>query len=79
MKKFVVFLLTILLCCNIAVPVFAMDESNVTGAEANSVEPRTEEFKWYYRYNNGVYEYRIWSITESEWVTEWTPVSEIET
>lgn len=37
-----------------------------------TIEPKGEEFIYYYRIYNGVKQYRIWSATYSRWVTDWT-------
>lgn len=37
-----------------------------------TVEPKAEEFRYYYRVYNGKLQYRIWSMTYCRWVTEWT-------
>lgn len=42
----------------------------------SDVVAHAEEFRWYYRNNNGVEEMRLWSITYQEWVTDWVPVPE---
>jgi len=32
---------------------------------------RTIETKWYYRTYNGVYQKRLWSLTDQKWLTDW--------
>ncbi len=41
---------------------------------ASNAITRAEEFRWYYRNNNGVEEMRLWSLTYQYWVTDWVPV-----
>lgn len=36
---------------------------------------QAEEFRWYFRNNNGVEEMRLWSLTRGVWVTDWIPVN----
>lgn len=33
-----------------------------------------EETEWRYRINNGVFEKRLWSVTNLIWLTDWMPV-----
>jgi len=42
-------------------------------AEEQSVTPRQELTRWYFRMNNGVVEQRLWSITFGRWLTDWHP------
>lgn len=32
---------------------------------------RAIETKWYYRTYNGVYQKRLWSLTDQKWLTDW--------
>lgn len=47
--------------------------ANVPPSGDNAVI-QAEQFRWYFRNNNGVDEMRLWSITKGEWVTDWVPV-----
>lgn len=73
MKKIKIVFLVLLVYFTLAVPVFAYDEPIIQSSNESLVEPRTEEFCWYYRDNNGVLERRCWSITYGKWVTDWIP------
>ena len=42
-----------------------------TQAESNTV--RAEKTQWKYKYVDGVRYKRLWSITYSRWLTDWTP------
>lgn len=35
---------------------------------------RGEETMWYYAYNNGVLQKRLWSLTYAKWLTDWIDV-----
>lgn len=36
------------------------------------ITPRAEQFEWYHRKKaDGTLEFRLWSITEAYWVTDW--------
>lgn len=42
-------------------------------AATQSISPRAEETKTYYRtLANGQVQYRVWSITQGKWLTDWT-------
>lgn len=43
-----------------------------TNVQLVNATPKAEVVKWYYRLYNGVYQRRLWSFTEAEWLTEWT-------
>lgn len=74
MKKLVSILLTIVLCFNLSCATFAfVDYSEHMSENTEESVTRVEETTWYYRYNNGVYEKRLWSITEGRWLTDWIP------
>lgn len=34
---------------------------------------QTNDYRWYFRTNNGVREKRLWSMLEGRWVTDWIP------
>lgn len=36
-----------------------------------TVEPRAEEFLYYYRVRDGKLQIRVWSVTFGKWVTDW--------
>lgn len=36
-----------------------------------AVVTRAEEVEWHYRYYNGAWQRRKWSITYDKWLTEW--------
>ena len=38
------------------------------------VEIQAEQTVWCYRWNYGVHEMRLWSLTKMEWITDWMPV-----
>ena len=81
MKKFLtVGIVTLLLFASSigSVKVFAAEPaiaplSIATSTSIHSVKitPKAEHVKWYYRYDNGVLQHRLWSFTENNWLTPW--------
>lgn len=66
-------LLCVLTLCSAGLaPAYAAPPSDDEGG----ISAQFEEFRWYYRNNNGVEEMRLWSLTKGEWVTDWIPVPE---
>lgn len=45
--------------------------SDLGAAPEATVEPRAEEFRYYYRAYNGKLQIRVWSLTYGRWVTDW--------
>ena len=74
MKKLVSVFLMVVLCFNLSCATFAFaDYSEQIPKNTEESVTRAEETKWYYRYNNGVKEKRLWSITYGVWLTDWIP------
>lgn len=49
--------------------------ANVTTLSKQSISPKAEETKVYYRtLSNGQVQYRIWSVTQGKWLTDWINV-----
>ena len=75
-KKYFRLLFTLLLILAALGPTSALAAPNVpdlspTPAESNTV--RSEQTQWKYKYVNGVFCKRLWSITYSRWLTDWIP------
>lgn len=68
-KKLAVILAMIMLTCSLALPV-AAEGGSATDPDAG-ISPLAEEFKVVYRYHDGKYQYRVWSLTYGYWVTDW--------
>lgn len=77
MKKYIITAVAILLLTMSVSSVSAAFEAEpISSTEATlntKVSPCINETQWYYRYNNGVLEKRLWSITEKRWLTDWIP------
>lgn len=75
-KKYCRLLFTLLLILATLGPTSALAAPNgpdlsQTQAESNTV--RAEKTQWKYKYIDGVHYKRLWSITYSRWLTDWTP------
>ena len=54
-----------------------IDSATVSPALVQNVtenSTRAIETKWYYRTYNGVYQKRLWSLTDQKWLTDWIDV-----
>lgn len=68
-KKLAVVLAMMMLICSLALPVAA--EGGPGPDPDAGISPLAEEFEYVYRYHDGKYQYRIWSLTYGYWVTDW--------
>ena len=75
MKKIISVFLALILSLTFITSAFADSApvEQIIAAEDSSIQPRAEELMWYFRYNNGVPEKRLWSITYGKWLTDWIP------
>ena len=76
MTKKILFALTFILTLTIIAPsaAHAMNSSpnQMTVSENEEISPMAEQTQWCYRVNEkGVYQKRLWSITQGIWLTEW--------
>jgi len=78
-KKLSKILVASLLAGSLAGITPAMATSVVPVAETPLVEigavivtPMADQFETYYRTLNGVWQYRIWNLTQGYWVNDWT-------
>lgn len=39
--------------------------------EGTTIEQRAEQTEWFFRYNNGKLQRRLWSKTYGKWLTDW--------
>lgn len=74
--KYYRLLFTLLLILATLGPTSALAAPNVpdlsqTQAESNTA--RAEQTQWKYKYVNGVFCKRLWSVTYNRWLTEWIP------
>lgn len=69
-------LLCLCVCMSISLcvplPIYAADKLE-TIVEENNIENivRSEKVQWYYRYNAGMKQKRLWSVTYGYWKTNW--------
>jgi len=74
-KRFIVYLFASLMALSFAVPAMAADAVAVEptyAAAEQEIAPRTEMTQFFWRTYNGQLQFRIWSITNGRWLTEWT-------
>lgn len=51
----------------------------VQAAEEGGISPHAEETVWYTRQYNGMWQKRLWSITEGCWLTDWIDIGPVPT
>ena len=77
-RKLVVFLLTCIMVFSLVVPAMAAEAVKVepvySAVEQQDIAPRTEMTRIYWRTYHGVLQFRVWSITNGRWITDWTNV-----
>lgn len=73
MKKVAITFLSVLIAVTVrALPVTAMGNLHTKViAASTSVQPKAEQTKWITRTYNGKTQKRLWSITNSCWLTDW--------
>lgn len=77
-KKIMCLLLTLLMTMALVGPVSALAAADgypvgKSQSEATPM-PRADQYIYYYRIIDGVYQYRIWNATDGYWVTDWITV-----
>ena len=73
-KRLVTFFIVSVMALSFAVPAMAMDAvvSQPINAELEQeVSPFFEMTRIYLRNHHGVLQFRVWSITNGRWLTEW--------
>lgn len=75
-KKLGILCLAMLLCANMFTTISFASEvpeapTDSTTTSTQQMRPMVEETEWVYRYNNGVLQKRLWSLTYGKWLTEW--------
>ena len=63
-------------CVCTALAVFAASPAGRDPVQPATVEPKAEEFQYYYRIYNGTLQIRVWSMTYCRWVTDWMDYDE---
>jgi len=77
MKKMIlVFVFIGVMASSFAVPAMAKTavEQPISTAEYQGIAPATELTKIYHRWVGGRLQFRVWSITNGRWLTDWTYV-----
>ena len=80
MKRFISFILALVICLSVSVFAFAdelmpeEDAGIVTLAAKPGDSTQAEETCWYFREVNGRVQMRQWSITYRKWLTDWIDV-----
>jgi len=74
-KRLVTYLFVVVMAFSVAIPVMAAEvveaETKYTMTE-QEIAPRTEMTRIYWRNHNGQVQFRVWSITNGRWLTDWT-------
>jgi len=76
-KRIVTLLLICVMALSFAIPVTAneilpVESVNVVGEQ--EITPHTEMTRMYWRNHQGQLQWRLWSITNGRWLSEWTTV-----
>lgn len=72
MKKGLMLLLLVGVSLSFCFPVFAAPKVSAENLSENVIQtPRTEKTEWRYRYYNGKWQKRLWSVTYQRWLTDW--------
>lgn len=77
MKRFVSFVLALLMCLSLSVFAFADVSENIDPlykTEGSSEPSRSEETVWIFRTLNGINQMRLWSITYRKWLGDWIDI-----
>jgi len=73
-KKFLICLLVSVMALSFAVPTMAVAAPEPINAvvEYEGIAPLNEMTRIYWRTYNGILQFRVWSITNGRWLTNWT-------
>ena len=75
MKRILVtFLLITMMSFSFTVPAMAVGTivtEPISSTTTQGIVPATEMTQIYWRWNNGVLQYRVWSLTNGRWLTDW--------
>ena len=77
-KGLVTFLLVLIASSSFVVPVMATDTATTQKASTatyQEIAPLTEMTRMYFRNHYGQIQFRVWSITNGRWLTQWTNVN----
>lgn len=80
MKRFISFLLALILCLSVSAVAFAetmQREEAVTFTDTTDESNRAEETIWYFRTYNGRAQMRLWSLTYRKWLTDWIDIGPV--
>ena len=78
-KRLMAFLLVGLMTLSFGVPAMASEVVTVDGADivvAQEIYPVTEMTQIFWRTYNGQLQFRVWSLTNGRWLTDWTNMYE---
>ena len=74
-KRLMTFLLISVMALSFAVPVMATEASTAEPINATTeqeITPFTEMTRMYWRNHQGQLQWRVWSMTNGRWLTDWT-------
>lgn len=72
MKRIASLVLVFALVCSFGAAFATQDDVQPEAEGTETITPRAEQTKWYYRTVDGRLQARLWSITNEKWLTEWT-------
>ena len=76
-KKLFICLLVGMMALAFPISVMAVETvaaKSVYESMEQEIVPFNEQIRLYFRNNGGVLQFRVWSITNGRWITEWTDV-----
>ena len=73
-RRLLVCLVACVMALSFAVPAMAAEVASKYTVVEEEVAPRSDMTQIYFRTYNGRLQFRVWSITNGRWLTEWTNV-----
>ena len=76
-KRLLVCLFACMMISSFAIPVMASEVATAKPIIAEmevEISPFNEQTRIYFRTYNGVLQFRVWSITNGRWITDWANV-----
>jgi hypothetical protein len=76
-KRLVTFLFVIMVAFSFTVPVMAVDAvfaEPVSATGEQGITPATEMTRMFFRTVDGQLQWRLWSLTNGRWLTDWANV-----
>jgi len=78
-KRLLAFLLICVIALSVATPVMAnqatVSVEPVNAVSEQGISPHTEMTRMYWRTYHGSLQWRLWSMTNARWMTDWTDLN----